>query len=128
MKFLTVSCFTCYVNNKTPRYCLFFNYRLWNGFKGKECRIFPSHASSLVIEVLSPSTSRNDRIKKYNAYQKFGVNEYWIVDPLNETVEVYVLDEGTYRRWNAYGREDLIHSKQFESIEFTGEEMFSYDE
>jgi len=85
-------------------------------------------APSLVIEVLSPSTSRNDRIKKYNAYQKFGVTEYWIVDPLNETVEIYVLDEGAYKRWNAYGREDMIQSKQFESLEIAGEEMFSYGE
>lgn len=85
-------------------------------------------APSLVVEVLSPSTSRNDRIKKYNAYQKFGVREYWIVDPLNETVEIYILDEGIYKRWNVYGREDVIKSKQFDILEIAGEEMFSYGE
>lgn len=85
-------------------------------------------APNLVIEVLSPSTSRNDRVKKYNTYQKFGVTEYWIVDPLNETVEIYVLDEGTYMRWNAYGREDTIKSNQFEDIAIVGDDMFSYGE
>ncbi len=85
-------------------------------------------APSLVVEVLSPSTSRNDRIKKYNTYQKFGVSEYWIVDPSNETVEIYVLDEGIYKRWNVYGREDVIKSKQFDSLEIAGEDMFSYGE
>jgi Uma2 family endonuclease len=85
-------------------------------------------APSLVIEVFSPSTSRNDRIKKYNTYQKFGVFEYWIVDPLNETVEIYVLDDGTYRRGNVYGREDVIKSHQFGDLEVVREDMFSYGE
>lgn len=85
-------------------------------------------APSLVVEILSPSTSRNDRIKKYNVYQKFGVPEYWIVDPLNETVEIYVLDGGTYRRGNVYGREDVIKSHQFGYLEVVGEDMFSYGE
>lgn len=85
-------------------------------------------APKLIVEVLSPSTSRNDRIQKYNAYQKFGVPEYWIVDPLNETVEVYVLDGGIYQRGNVYGREDVIKSHQFEHLEIIGEEMFSYGE
>ena len=85
-------------------------------------------APSLVVEILSPSTSRNDRIKKYNVYQKFGVPEYWIVDPLNETVEIYVLDGGTYRRGSVYGREDVITSHQFGDLEVVGEDMFSYGE
>lgn len=85
-------------------------------------------APSLIIEVLSPSTSKNDRLKKYNAYQKFGVGEYWIADPLNETVEVYVLDNKVYKRWNMYGREDIIKSWQFEGVEIVGEEMFAYGE
>lgn len=85
-------------------------------------------APNLIVEVLSPSTSRNDRVKKYNTYQRFGVYEYWIIDPLNETVEIYILDNGTYKRWNAYGREDTISSGQFESFEIKAEDMFSYSE
>jgi len=45
----------------------------------------------LVAEVLSPSSLKRDKIDKKNAYEKFGVNEYWIVDIKNKSIEVYVL-------------------------------------
>ncbi|WML55139.1 Uma2 family endonuclease [Neobacillus sp. PS3-12] len=83
-------------------------------------------APDLVVEVLSPSTSRNDRVKKYNTYQRYGVKEYWIIDPYNETVEIYSWHEGTYQRWNAYGREDTITSRQFSDLSIIAEDMFSY--
>lgn len=35
----------------------------------------------LIIEVTSPSTSRKDRLLKFNKYEKVGVKEYWIADP-----------------------------------------------
>ena len=44
----------------------------------------------LVVEILSPSTAQNDRIKKKIAYEKYGVKEYWIVDPISKSVEVYI--------------------------------------
>jgi Uma2 family endonuclease len=50
----------------------------------------------LVIEILSPSTSKWDRIKKYGMYARHAVAEYWIVDPGNETVEIFALRDGTY--------------------------------
>ena len=53
-------------------------------------------APDLVVEILSPSTARNDRTVKLLTYAKHGVKEYWIVDPLNRTVEVYHLLEGKY--------------------------------
>jgi Uma2 family endonuclease len=45
-------------------------------------------APELVIEVLSPRTARYDRQEKYRAYEQHQVSEYWIVDPVHETVEV----------------------------------------
>jgi len=45
----------------------------------------------LVIEILSPSTTHHDRVRKFEKYIQYGVKEYWIVDPLNKNVEVYML-------------------------------------
>lgn len=53
-------------------------------------------APDLIIEILSPSTARRDRLVKYNLYQRAGVQEYWIVDPDTRTVQVYSLEEGCY--------------------------------
>ena len=50
----------------------------------------------LVVEVLSPSTARTDRVVKFWAYEQAGVPEYWIVDPRARLVEVYELGEGVY--------------------------------
>ena len=45
-------------------------------------------APDLVIEVLSPSTTERDRVLKSSSYLRFGVPEYWIVDPAERTIEV----------------------------------------
>lgn len=47
-------------------------------------------APDLVVEVLSPSTSKNDKTKKKFAYERAGVKEYWIVDTWGKSIEVYL--------------------------------------
>lgn len=46
-------------------------------------------APDLVVEVLSPSTAKNDRTRKKDAYAKSGVREYWIISPSEKLIEVY---------------------------------------
>lgn len=53
-------------------------------------------APDMVIEVLSPSTGRYDRLKKFNLYWQAGVREYWIVDPTDRMVSVHTLKDGAY--------------------------------
>jgi Uma2 family endonuclease len=65
-------------------------------------------APDLVIEVLSPSTARNDRLIKFNSYEKAGVKEYWIVDPYNMSVEVYRLVGNSFNQIAVYGKDDLL--------------------
>ncbi|MBK5278254.1 MAG: Uma2 family endonuclease [Bacteroidia bacterium] len=43
----------------------------------------------LIVEIISPSNSYTDRNQKKDSYLRFGVKEYWIVDPGNETIEIY---------------------------------------
>ena len=53
-------------------------------------------APDMVIEILSPSTAAHDRMLKFNLYLKYGVREYWIVDPDSKTVSAHILDNGRY--------------------------------
>ena len=59
---------------------------------GKGCKGTPD----MVVEVLSPSTQRHDRLTKFSLYQRAGVREYWIVDPAIQTVQSFVLEDGRY--------------------------------
>ena len=53
-------------------------------------------APDLVIEILSDSTRRVDRLTKFGLYQRAGVREYWIVDPEARTAAVHLLQDGQY--------------------------------
>jgi Uma2 family endonuclease len=53
-------------------------------------------APDLVVEILSSSTSRHDRIVKFQKYREAGVREYWIVDPEEKSLVVYALKNGEY--------------------------------
>lgn len=54
-------------------------------------------APDWIIEILSPFTSRKDLSIKFELYRRHGVREYWVVDPGNRYVHVYVLDyNGNY--------------------------------
>ena len=56
----------------------------------------------MVIEILSPSTAKTDRLLKFNLYEKFGVKEYWIIEPEMKLVSVFLLQDN-----NRYGRPEL---------------------
>ena len=71
---------------------------------GKGCKGAPD----MVVEILSPSTHRHDRITKYNLYQRAGVREYWIVEPETQTVQVFLRNEnGLLLPHESYSREDV---------------------
>jgi Uma2 family endonuclease len=47
-------------------------------------------APDWVIEILSPYTSRRDMAEKRSLYERHGVREYWVVDPGNQYIHVYL--------------------------------------
>ncbi len=51
-------------------------------------------APDLVVEILSPSSIRYDRVEKFQLYEKYGVREYWIVDPNKPSIEIWVHIDG----------------------------------
>ena len=65
-------------------------------------------APDLVIEVLSPSSLRHDRLVKLGLYRRAGVREYWIVDPEYGSVQVFTRDgDGSLQISEEYGRLDV---------------------
>lgn len=67
-------------------------------------------APDLVVEVLSRSTAKNDREGKFRAYQKFGVREYWIIDPINAYLDVYILQAGLFTKLGTFVAGDTFTS------------------
>lgn len=78
-----------------------------------------------VIEILSPSTARNDRVTKFNQYEKAGVKEYWIVDPLNEYIEVYERQESRFQLARLYTKEDTLQTSLFDGLKINLNVVFA---
>ncbi len=55
-------------------------------------------APDWVAEVLSPSTASHNRTVKLSAYERAGVREVWLIDPVGRTVTIYQLEAGSYGR------------------------------
>jgi Uma2 family endonuclease len=76
----------------------------------------------LAIEVMS-SRPALDRVRKFELYAAEGIAEYWLVDPVGKTIEVYVLDEGMYHLIGYYGEGEIAHSALFD-VSISIEEAF----
>jgi len=83
-------------------------------------------APDLAVEVLSPSTRRRDLSDKLRLYERSGVTEYWVVDPEEDTVEVYRQNEGGYRLEARLSVEqgDTLSSPLFPGWALALEELF----
>ncbi|MCL2576157.1 MAG: Uma2 family endonuclease [Defluviitaleaceae bacterium] len=118
---------TAHSQSSGNSYSIFRNY-----FKGTKCRVFIEHnlflsekdhlipdvmvvcnaeiiqfdgiygTPNLIVEVLSPSTSVRDRGYKKDLYEKHKVVEYWLIDPKNRIVSVYLLVDDKYKLDNEY--------------------------
>jgi Uma2 family endonuclease len=64
--------------------------------RNKITRTYLNGAPDLVIEIVSPSSGKLDRIIKFKRYQHAGIREYWVVDPADRSVHVYILNGGRY--------------------------------
>ncbi|HHH40910.1 MAG TPA: Uma2 family endonuclease [Chloroflexi bacterium] len=81
-------------------------------------------APDLVVEVLSPSTARTDRVVKFWVYEQSGVPEYWIVDPHARSVEVYLLREGIYTLHGQYVGSETLTSPTFPELALPVQSLF----
>ena len=70
-------------------------------------------APDLIVEVISPGSTRTDKVTKFELYEKHGVVEYWLADPEAQTLEVWVRtgeDKETYTRQGVYTNSDSFTS------------------
>ena len=79
----------------------------------------------LAVEILSPSSTMHDRIRKMRLYAKFGVHEYWIVTPHQPSVEIFVLQNGEYVLRGLFLKEDTLSSPSFPGLTFPLAEIFT---
>lgn len=73
-------------------------------------------APALVVEILSPSTSRKDRIQKLQIYQKAGVTHYWLVSPEERTLECFQLRDGIYALVAGGLDDDVVEHPAFQGL------------
>ena len=82
-------------------------------------------APDLVIEILSPSTADKDRGTKRELYGAHGVAEYWLVDPMAETVSIYRRRAGRLTATRTFNREETLRSPLLSGLELHLDDIFS---
>ena len=79
----------------------------------------------IIVEILSPSTGKIDKVTKFNKYEKAGVKEYWILEPDQKLVSVFLLQlNGRYGRPEMYTDEDKIKVSIFPDLEIDLKSVF----
>ena len=83
-------------------------------------------APDWVIEILSPSTAYKDGNEKLLLYEKYGVKEYWIIQPGAKMVYIYILDkDGTYKKPEVARKDEVIFSSAVPGVPVDLKKVFS---
>jgi Uma2 family endonuclease len=107
-----------------------FKIKLWEGkvrepdvmfmLTGNSHRRFEQswEGADLVMEVVSPDDPKRDLVTKKEEYAKAGIPEYWLVNPLNETITVFVLEPGSslYQAAGVYNKGEVAVSRLLEGF------------
>ncbi|HAC17739.1 MAG TPA: hypothetical protein DCF78_04080, partial [Dehalococcoidia bacterium] len=81
-------------------------------------------APDLVIEILSPSTETRDRDIKLEQYLRFGVREYWLIDPKERTLEVLKAGDTEFETVRVYSEGTTATSPILEGIQVEVDRLF----
>ncbi|MFS0647359.1 Uma2 family endonuclease [Siminovitchia sp. 179-K 8D1 HS] len=82
-------------------------------------------APDLVVEILSSSTIKRDKMDKLKTYAIYQIPEYWIVEPRTGILEAYVLQGKHYEIANIFQEEEPVASPNILCLSFTMAEMMS---
>ena len=78
----------------------------------------------LIIEVLSPSSIKHDKQRKFELYEECGVPEYWIVSPDDCSIQVFTLVNKKYTCMGIYGEGEIITSKILPDLVVNVDDVF----
>ncbi|WP_326492738.1 Uma2 family endonuclease [Algoriphagus sp. PAP.12] len=81
-------------------------------------------APDLVVEILSPANSKTELRYKYSLYEEFGVNEYWIIHPIECTLLIYTLKDGRFQSSRPYSKGDEVQSQAVQGFELELDDIF----
>jgi Uma2 family endonuclease len=81
-------------------------------------------APDLIVEVLSPGNNRKELKNKYEEYEEYGVKEYWVIHPSEETLVIYTLIDGKFQPSRLYSHGDIVKSACISGFELDLEEFF----
>jgi Uma2 family endonuclease len=83
-------------------------------------------APDLIVEILSESSRKKDEVTKRKLYERFGVQEYWIVDPELEIVKIFKLTQHGYGRASELSKEtnDVLTTELLPGFECAVSEIF----
>lgn len=78
----------------------------------------------LVVEIISEGTRKKDLIKKFDLYMSTGVKEYWIVNPINKEVQVFLLEDGEIIKNMTFKGQEMVRSYAFEGLSMNTGKIF----
>ncbi len=81
-------------------------------------------APDLVVEILSKSTAHKDRGDKRDIYEKYGVREYWLVDPVKKSIEQYAFVHERFKLVSYLEETGVLKSTILEGFELDSEQVF----
>ena len=81
-------------------------------------------APDLIIEILSPGNSKKEMDIKYDLYEENGVLEYWIVNPSEQTIAIYLLENQRYIGIKPLIFDSKLQSPTFPNLKFAVKKIF----
>ena len=70
-------------------------------------------APDLIIEILSPGNTSKEMKNKFEAYEESGVREYWLIEPQDKAVLIFVLENGKF-----IGKRPMVEEETLQSFIF----------
>jgi Uma2 family endonuclease len=82
-------------------------------------------APDLVVEIISPHTSKKDLTLKYTLYEEYGVREYWTVYPQEKIIHIFILSDGHYAAPKIYTQDETAVSTIFPDLQIPLDGVFN---